>query len=488
MSTIIHLSNQKVQVVVGNSGSKKITVQKCFSDTAPEGSIINGMITDPEAFIEFMKEFWSRKKLPTKDVYLLINSTKFIGKKIEAPAMNAKKMLDYAAREFAELDASDNAINGYIPLSGSTGKMKHYYAECVDADFLQEHIDIFREIGIPLKGIYSGESSLIGLTDRTVGRDHKTFVLEIAEENNITTLLWVDGGFYYFNSIRCFNEKGSPEYCQDVARSVSQINQFMRANQIESELECVMMAGVEGEELESYITAIRDQGFGLPVVHFKSKDIVYTEGKTQGYLYASAGLMQVGGQQNFLQTFTRSGKRRTESKGKPVKVIAVASVLAVMLAILGITLFIKSGKQKELDMLVEYNESAAVVSQTEEYDQYSDRNSFLTAQYNAIKDIDENIYSYPICNDKVLKEFKICAKGFVKIQFEAFNADDGVAEIRTTAKTVKAINRFIARLNQRDIFSDVNYTGYTYDDDEKVWDVHVICTLSEAAGRKGEKK
>ena len=87
MSTIVYLSNQQVQVVTGSPGKAKIRIEQSFEAQAPEGSIINGIVMDTEAFAEFMKEFFRMNKLPTKDVTLVVNSSKFVGKTIEMPAM-----------------------------------------------------------------------------------------------------------------------------------------------------------------------------------------------------------------------------------------------------------------------------------------------------------------------------------------------------------------------------------------------------------------
>ena len=85
MSTVIYLANQQIQVITGTPGNRKISVADCYTEDAPDGSIINGMIMDADAFVSFMQNFWTTHNLPTKDVILVINSTKFIGKNIEMP-------------------------------------------------------------------------------------------------------------------------------------------------------------------------------------------------------------------------------------------------------------------------------------------------------------------------------------------------------------------------------------------------------------------
>ena len=96
MSTVIYLANQQIQVITGTPGNRKISVADCYTEDAPDGSIINGMIMDADAFVSFMQNFWTTHNLPTKDVILVINSTKFIGKNIEMPLLNSKKTEEFA--------------------------------------------------------------------------------------------------------------------------------------------------------------------------------------------------------------------------------------------------------------------------------------------------------------------------------------------------------------------------------------------------------
>ena len=48
-----------------------------------------------------------------------------------------------------------------------------------------------------------------------------------------------------------------------------------------------------------------------------------------------------------------------------------------------------------------------------------------------------------------------------------------------TAEDVEKINKFIARLLAMDIFELVDYTGYTKNEADNTWSIHVVCTLAE---------
>lgn len=485
MSTIIYLSNQQIQVLTGQRGSKKVSVKDCFMATAPDGSIINGMIMDTELFVGFLKELWSQKGLPAKDVYLVVNTTKFVGQTIELPVMNDEKTLDYVEREFAELDRGEERIHGYIRLASPDKKLQRIYAESITPDFLNDYVEIFNEAGIKVKGITSGESSIIGLTGATVGRQYKTFILQIADKMTLSTILWVNGTFYYYNSVRCFHEQGTEDYAIDMARSISQIIQFMQAHQIEYTLEQVVLAGIDGKDLELYQEVVRQQGIQTPLSMFgKTQGITASdECDVQGFLYAASGLFLNGKMQNFMERISQKKKRGEGEGSSRVGFIMIGVVLVIMVTGVIICALVRMAKQQELQLLKDYNENPATMMQAAEYDSLVERNDFLAAQYKSIAGLTKNLETYPWCSDGIVEQIEQLAQGYATISIDSFNADTGQVSMVATSEEVELINAFINILAQQEIFYDVDYTGYSYDSGNEMWNIHVICILSESVGR-----
>lgn len=485
MSTVIYLSNQQIQVVIGSPGERKIVIERSYTVDAPEGSIINGIIMDQELFIEFMKEFWISNKLSTKDVVLVINSSKFVGKMIEMPEMNIKKTGEYIFREFADISRSDNCLFSYLTLNSQKGKMKKVYAESIDTDFIKDYLDIFQEIGIHLKSIISGESSLIGLTQMTLGKKYRTFSLIIADSNILTTILWIDGNFYYFNSTRSFHEQETEEYAQDMARSVSQLVQFMQAHKIEEKMECVVVAGIERSNLQMYEKAVEQMGIETSVQLFESPALTAAGiADVQKCLRPASGLVTGDKNVNLLKQYASETKKKKSEKEKlGINVIPIVISAAVMILLFAISFTLLLIRKTELKQLEDYNNSPEVISGVAEYDMMLARNSYLNAQYDAVQNIDENIRTYPVCDSNIMEKIEDCARGYASVSFDAFDAEQGTIQMTASSDTVDNINCFIAKLNQQNIFNKVDYTGYAFNETTQNWDIHVTCTLAESAGR-----
>ena len=106
MSVSVYFSNQIIQVAVGKRG-KKPALSNVYTTVAPEGSIINGIIMDSDALLGHMRSFWNANSIPTKDVYLVLNSNKIVGRNLEVPNMNVKNTLAFIMREFSDMQRED---------------------------------------------------------------------------------------------------------------------------------------------------------------------------------------------------------------------------------------------------------------------------------------------------------------------------------------------------------------------------------------------
>lgn len=488
MSVSIFLNNATVQIVTGKK-AKKGVFERAIKVNAPEGSIINGIIMESDRFAAFLNEVWTANNLPRKDVILVVNSNKIPGRTIEMPLMNPKKSVEYMKRELSDMmREGEEMILAYNSLSSdSSKKMKKMYVELASRDQLKDYIDIFAAAGITLSSIQSAEGSLIGLLEQATAKQYKTFVMQITDQNIVSNVLWVNGVFNYFNSVRLFNEPGTEGYYDDCARSLSNLKQFMVANKIEARIERVVIAGTERNDVSFYSEMVANYGIEAPVEIMNSGlgTNPQQQFEAQKAIFALGGLFDCGKQENFLTNYKVKDKKQSVNPELKKNIIIIASVFAVMMIGFVTALFLKIQRQKKYDELKEYNENPAVVSQAMLFDTFSVKRDKLAAQSNSIDNMLNTIETYPILNDEIIKILQETAKGYATIEIGNFNADSGVVNVAAKAKDVEKINEYIKRLEEKDIFNSVKYSGYTMNSDG-TWTINVNCTFAEGVGR-GEK-
>lgn len=483
MSTVIYLANQQIQIVVGTGNTKSLNIKNCITETAPEGSIINGIIMNDELFKDFLIELKKQKKIIDKEVTLVVNSTKFIGKNIEVPNMSEKRTFDFIHREYLASGRDENTNYGYITLAKNK-KMKKIYAEGVDRDFIGDYIKIFNSVGIKLSGIYSGESTLIGFIGANTDKYIKTYMVMVAGVNTLTTVLFINGTFNYYNSVRCFHDKGTIEYAEDIARSVSQITQFMKSNHFEDHLEKVFLSGIDKDFLPVCANSISDAGIGCQVQPYLIKSNGGVNEFHQGYIRSIAGLIQYDKTTNYYAGYINTVKaEKAESSRGVVKTVAIiaGTVLVMFGALIGSIVW-KQTKKAELDKLIKINSDPVIVEGLVKYEALDRRYDFLTNQHEAVVGLSENLKTYPRGNTKLLQVFDRCAAGYAIVTYDSFDATSGTVSVTAMATDVESINQFIKKLTEQDEFNHVDYTGYSYSDSESMWNINVVCILAESAG------
>ena len=490
MSVSVYFSNQIIQFAIGTRG-KRGSLKAVYTTLAPEGSIINGIIMDAEALGTHVRSFWEANNFPKKDVYLVLNSNKIAGKSLAVPMLNDKKTRGFIMREFADMqrEDADNTLSYTLMSVDRKTRVRNLYAEMAPKDQLKEFIQLFENMGITLKGIISGESSIIGYAGETILKQAKTFVLQIINGNLVSNILFADGEFKYYNSIRCFNEPGTEAYLDDLARSLNQMEQFMGAQKITSPIERVLIAGTAGQNLPLYQRAVADRGINAPVemINTGIGSNPELEQQAQMALFAVSGLFDQGRSSNFLTFFNAKDEEKTAIDPKTKsRIISVIVTLVVMAVGFGIALTLRLIRDAKYDELHDYNNKATTKMQVMAYDEAVAKRDSMLSKYNAILFVSESVKSYPLCNEDIIKILEESAKGYATIEMSSFDAETGRVGFTAKSKDVNDIYLYIDRLLQQKVFMKVDHTGYTYDNKEGLYNIHVECTLAESAGRTTE--
>ena len=487
MSTVIYISNKQIQVVTARGSGKGAKPVQAYTMASPEGSVINGMIMDPEALAPFIKGFFAHNKLSTNNVSLVVNSSKIAGKRIELPRMNNTKTLEFVAREFNDMARDEAApVYSYTELQTEKGsKINKVYAESVESEFIKDYIDLFNAAGINLKGIYSSEGTMIKMLEQTAAKRHKTFVVQVADDNMLTNVLWVDGNFCYYSSQRCFSEPGTEEYFEECVRTLSQLTQFMKANQMDTPIENIYVAGVKGIDMDSYRTLTGGSRIEAKVDWFDCGlgTKVNRRFDLTTVLPALGGLLGQVKSNNMLSNYStkKSEKKVDDFWRKSILLISAVAVLMI-----GLTVWAVLNEKKtadELDTLKQYNENPATLMQLGVYDAAVAGITEGSDRYYSYTNIINAVESYPIFNAKIIEPLERCAMGYAELEITSFDAVAGSLSFTANSERVQDINKFIARIQEEDTFSSVSYSGYSLNGRDNTWNIHVTCILAESAGR-----
>ena len=122
----------------------------------------------------------------------------------------------------------------------------------------------------------------------------------------------------------------------------------------------------------------------------------------------------------------------------------------------------------------------AIVEAAAEYDQIMQEAGKMGRAQGSVELLKEYCDTYPIPDSSVNKSIIAAAEEEdVEVAIDSYSAESGVLEMVATGENVEKINKFIARLLGMEIFELVDYTGYTKNEADGTWSIHVVCTLAE---------
>lgn len=486
---VVYLSNRYIRVVDGDSSGGKISVRRLYYTADTNGCILNGTLTDVDGFTEVIKNLWESNHLPKKGVNLVIDSTQFTTKVTNVPIQKPKQMLEYIGREFTDVGRIADPVYGYFQIGGGAvpqsgkAKIQTVFATTASRSYIQEFLAVFAGLGITIDGVDSAIGTMIRLIQSLpTGREHAC-IIQFIEDITLVNVLMINGTYVYSSRNRLYSDPGTPGFSVEIARAVSNILQFVKAQNMEEKIEQIYVSGLGEEDLSIYADAILQIDADLEVERYIAGSGIKVEkeaGKDQpvsNFALALGGLHKIDAKTDMISQVLRDPAKEEKRKKRRKVVIpiaALASVLAVITLALGVWTLYLSTQLKEVQ---EYNERPDIVEACMEYDILRQELQLMNSLNQGMTGLKTNVLSYPRVDSTVEQVLNNCAAGLVTAEISSYDSTDGALVFKSGAANVDQINQFITLLMRQDIFAAVDYTGYTQDS-EGQWTVKVNCTMA----------
>ncbi len=485
MQTCVYMSNRKIQVAVGNPKNHSILVKRLYESAAPEGSIINGVITGEEELGAHLRQFWKENSLPTRNVCLVLHSSQFMSKTLVMPSMNTAKTLSYIQREFPGVNNVSESVYGFFRIDSDKGKgIREVFATRMERDFLDSYRKLFASVGIQINSVQAALGCVVSVLHQMELVRGKTCVVQIQDGDNLTSILLDKGNYCYSSVSRTFSEHGTESYGMEVTRNISGILQFASAQKLENPVSNIYWAGFSEGDMQACIQALAQMDPNLTAERLEDGRVIrFSEGAVDNFLFPVSGLFKLEKESNLYYRYKKSSEKYLKRRSLLKQLIPIVILLVVMLAITGFFIGNCLLTRKKIQEVRAYNESPEVLEQSARYDELEERlmwNQTLKASLERAK---KNIESYPSFHSSIRMEIESCSLGQVVIDVQSFDAATGIVNVDTAAPEVEDINQFIDRLEGKDIFEGLDYTGYVWSEERGMWTINLVCYLSEGAGK-----
>lgn len=300
MLTSVYLSNEQVLVVNGKATKNKIKVKSFLTRALPEGTMINGVITNEAAAKAVLTQLRRERRLPKKDVRLVIDSGSVLLKLEKVPALGPKKLLEYTKNAFSEVaESHENLLYDYsvvVPRNKGT-RGGTVLCSAVESQFIESYIELFSAAGIQLYSINIALNCVVKLAHYLNELAKKTYILCTIDGNIVISSLFLEGQYSFSNRSRLFSERGTEESATEIGRTISSLVQFNKSQKSGSEVTSVYLCGLYQGESALCHTITAELGIETsPLPHCAAVTYRKQKGKPgfelSSYLFATGNLLK----------------------------------------------------------------------------------------------------------------------------------------------------------------------------------------------------
>lgn len=479
MITSVYLSNNNVQVLLGEPKGKGAVIREIYETRLEEGCLINGVITGAAELKEQLSTFWNSNQIPKKNVAVVINSTQFVQKDLELPNLNGRKLMALIPNEFLDTERGQDSIYDYMEQSKERrGKMAQIHAVRAERSFVQSYVEVFREMGIELSSITTSLCAAMKTLDVLPELGGETCIIEILDGNSMTSLLWEHGQCVYSNKSRLFSEEGTDDFAREAVQNVNSIMQFHASRKSEYKIDKAYLCGMSEITRDKCKPAI--SALGLQAEELTGEGAFSLEGGRHLFgdcVFASGTLLTLSKDVNLYRAWKKNPKE-SEKKNEILKTVLPGAItLGLCLAITGGLLIFNKIKENKIESIEEFLSDETNISLANEYSRLEMENTKLSHRISALSGVQNAIASYPVMDSAVNEVVNACGGTAVNIAINSYDSATGALTMDASASQVTEINSFVKRLQEAPIFSSVEYSGYQLEEKKGQYNIDVACYL-----------
>lgn len=386
--------------------------------------------------------------------------------------------------KIAENVMQENESEGIADYAVVQSDKKQGMSLCVGSTsekYLSSLTAMTEELGITVNSVTVPLEGYLRLLSELRECRNRTAIYLLFEDSSVTSLLYRDGIYQYSTRSRIFSERGTLDFGTEIVRNISGIRQFYATLQADAPITDVYYAGCAADDFEAGLDGIHAMNLE---VHPLEVNLPFDAAGKPGDWLACIGAMTTGKKNiNLYEQWLSDQKSETGKKlhfGK--ELIAPAVTLAACLVLfLGVTIWngLTSARIRSVENWIEEP------SVQEEYTRANERKTYsaaLAQSISQVKRLGENLATYPELTDSVIREIEDVSGRDMDVKIRGLNIETGTLTFNAVSRQVIDIPGYVSKLKATGLFETVNYTGYTYGENE--YTLSLSCVL--AAAENGE--
>ncbi|MDR1691951.1 MAG: hypothetical protein LBR72_01205 [Oscillospiraceae bacterium] len=221
MESSVYISSEQIQVV-GHQGG---TIRRFVTHPLPEGTMINGTITDQAFLTECLASLRAEHPALFKKPSLVVDGSAILVKRIPAPKLNGKQYRQLVRDDFAEAgENTDELVCGYQLLPGG----KALLACGAGKNLVDSYLSAFKSAGVKLSSIRIGTQAILSYVDSRPDLQKRSFVLNVIDGVTMLSLIFENGVNVFISRTRLYGDT-KEQTAQTVMENLNGLVQFNRS-------------------------------------------------------------------------------------------------------------------------------------------------------------------------------------------------------------------------------------------------------------------
>lgn len=406
---------------------------------------------------------------------------------LQLPNSRGRQLAQMASRELE--DSFRNEVADYSILHMDKKSNVDLCAGGVDGGNLEQFLSICGEAGIAVGGITVPMEAYLRVLKYHMSDEDSTAIYLFFEEGSMTSVLWQNGRYLYSSRSRLFSEPGTLDFGTEIVRSISGILQFYAGTGKEQQITQVYYAGCPAEDFEVSVEGI--QNLNLEVSPLKDEQRVHLPpgAKASDWLPCIGALIRGGRKEKQINLYHAELKRE-EKEAEGAKNVPIGKVLLMPLCTLGICLVLciilvvmNMGVLGQIRSDQEWMDRPDI---QEAYAQAMEIEGELENVENGISEVnllEENMRTYPVFSGSLLRRIEAAGGAGMELLITDYDVETGILQFNASSREVINTSDYVRNLQETGLFHEVNYTGYTLEDEWYI--LSLSCILEGSAAEAG---
>ena len=464
MKSSIYISSEKIEVIGYTKSGKNVSVNHYLSDPLPEGTMINGKITDPALLIDRLIAL--REEMPAlcASPALIIDGNFIFSKKIPVPKLNKRQYLQLARDSFADAAiAPEELICDYHMLSSADSGLA-IMAYASQKEEIESYLSVFRDAGIKLASIGIGVQAVLNYVKRSPVLQKESFVLNVIDGVTLLSMIFENGNNVFMSRTRLYSED-SKQLVHDMLENLSGLIQFNKSEKF-SEITQSYYFGLDGKDLKLMQRINPHQEVNLYKLNIFSgaggadklpQDTHFV------YLNTLLGDDSIDFMHSY-ELLKKLGKQGSPQKLTVLALAGLAAVLAVPVIYFSIRIAVVNARIRDIS---DYITNEATLDRSEELDRIIERTAYYNNIANQLKNKKAEEDTRASISNRALD--LITQESGSKVEVIEFAFDEGTEILRVSCRsdTETKSAEYVEELKRSELIKAVHYTGYSYGNDGK---------------------